>query len=263
MSELTGLPSSICVRLTRRCNAACGFCQAPDTDRHAISSNDLDSICRWFRAHSGRSIKFSGGEPTVRADLPRLIAVAAGHSLKVTVITNGIVLRTAVMESLVEHHAELKFSIHHADRRNDLALGRMSFDTVRASLGKARQAGIACSINTVVTRANQRELRDIANFARDEGCRKVTFILFVPRGRGLLNRQHFDLSVGDVAGLLREVDDLARQLRGEIDVRHIDIRHKPYWIIENDMTLVIESWIETADRVIYTPARFRAVLATQ
>jgi molybdenum cofactor biosynthesis enzyme MoaA len=263
MSALHGLPPSICVRVTRRCNAACAFCQAPDTDRSVISGAELDAVCRWFRSSSGRSVKLSGGEPTVRADLPELIGVAARRSLKVTVITNGIVLRPAVLEALAANRAELKFSIHHPGERNDLALGRPSFAAVLGNLRRARQAGVPCAVNTVVSRTNRRELADMASFARDEGCRKVTFILFVPRGRGLANRERFELTGPHIARLQVEIDELASRLRGEIDVRHIDIRRKPYWIVENDMALVVESWLERADRVVYTPDQFRTVVGAQ
>lgn len=263
MSALVGLPPSICVRVTRRCNAACAFCQAPDTDRSIISDADLDALCRWFRSCSGRSVKLSGGEPTVRADLPDLIGVAARRALKVTVITNGIVLRPAVLEALALNRAELKFSIHHPDERNDLTLGRPSFATVLGNLRRARDAGIPCAINTVVSRTNQQVLADMASFAHEEGCRKVTFILFVPRGRGLVNRRRFELTGQLITRLQVEIDELADRYRGEIDVRHIDIRRKPYWIVENDMALVVESWLEQADRVVYTPDQFRMVVGAE
>lgn len=241
-------------------DAACDFCQAPDTDRHTISPDDLSRICRWLRSNEVRSIKFSGGEPTVRSDLPDLIALASSHGLKVTVVTNGIVLRETVVKALMAHRAELKFSIHHADERNDLALGRKSFTTVVGNLRRARETGVPCAINTVVSRANRDELRDLAGFAAAQGCHKITFILFVPRGRGLQMRDSLELSIPDLGAIMSEIDMIANTLETVLKVRCIDIRTKPYWIIENDHSLVIESWIETRDRIVLTPDEFRAAV---
>lgn len=256
MTSLPKLPSSICVRLTRRCNARCAFCQAPDTDRYALSIDQFDRLCGWLHANRVNSVKLSGGEPTVRNDLPALVDAGHAHDLKVTLITNGLVLRDTVLRSLRRAGAEIKFSIHHPGRANDLALGRVSFDKVVANLRRARTAGVPCSINTVVSRKNRRELSDLTKFAADLDCRKISFIPFVPRGRGLQQRSSFELSASQLPAVRTEILGLSVAFDGRIVVRCIDLRAKPYWIVENDLSLVEESWIESADRVVLSPEAF-------
>ena len=63
-------PSSICFRVTRRCNAACSFCQAPNTSRTELTVDQIRILSGIFASAGVLSIKLSGGEPTVWPDLP-------------------------------------------------------------------------------------------------------------------------------------------------------------------------------------------------
>ena len=261
MSLAPALPRSVCVRLTRRCNAACGFCQAPDTDRDVVSERDLRGLCAWLTGREVESVKLSGGEPTVRRDLPSIICLASAAGLRVTVITNGILLRDEVLDALAASDGELKFSVHGLGVDNDLVLGRTSFDQVVGNVKRARLAGVPCSINTVVTRGNRHRLRPLAQLAVDLDCRKITFIPFVPRGRGLAARSTFELTPADRALVAEQVAALAGELARTLVVREIDLRTKPYWIVENNLSLVVESWIEDRDRVVLTSDELRRLIA--
>src|SRR5262245_40570310 len=116
-------PSSICVRLTRACNARCDFCQAPHTDDSELSLSTLENIAIRLAAHGVRSVKLSGGEPTVRNDLPEIIRLFGDRQFVVTVITNGIRVTTKTLDALVAVSGKVKVSVHAPDQRNDLVLG--------------------------------------------------------------------------------------------------------------------------------------------
>jgi MoaA/NifB/PqqE/SkfB family radical SAM enzyme len=260
VTSTPAFPRSVCVRLTRRCNAACAFCQAPDTDRHVITLQELRHLCSWLRRREVRSVKLSGGEPTVRRDLPAVIGAAAASGLKVTVITNGIVLRQEVLEALVSSDGELKFSVHGLAEEHDLAVGRTSFHQLVDNVRRARRAHVPCSINTVVTRANRHRMRQLVQWAVDQDCRKVSFIPFVPRGRGLMVRSTMELSPEACRDVAAQILDLAYEFEGLVTVRQIDLRVKPYWIVENDLSLVIESWIEDQDQIVLSSRDLRKLI---
>ncbi len=93
---------TVILEITDRCNLGCPVCYADST----IAGNDapLSVIDGWFRsaAHTspGSNIQLSGGEPTMRDDLPRIVAMgrAAGFDF-IQVNTNG--LRLADDEAFV------------------------------------------------------------------------------------------------------------------------------------------------------------------
>ncbi|WP_084467432.1 radical SAM protein [Actinokineospora inagensis] len=98
----------MCVRVTRRCNAFCSFCQAPNTSRKELSVNDLGAISAVLRDRGVRSLKLSGGEPTVRVDLPEIVTTVGAVLDKVVVISNGIDVRAEVLDAIARVGGEVQ-----------------------------------------------------------------------------------------------------------------------------------------------------------
>ncbi|TWH48733.1 radical SAM (seleno)protein TrsS [Sporomusa sp. KB1] len=85
----------VLLEVTSRCNLACPVCFAGITEGAAGEDPDLSVIESWYRmllASGGPvNIQLSGGEPTVRDDLPDIVAL--GHKLGFNFIqinTNGL-----------------------------------------------------------------------------------------------------------------------------------------------------------------------------
>jgi len=85
---------TIILEVTQRCNLACSVCYA-DAGRREGADPPLDAIARWYaaarRAGTGSNIQLSGGEPTLRDDLPQIVAMGreAGFGF-IQINTNGI-----------------------------------------------------------------------------------------------------------------------------------------------------------------------------
>ena len=75
--------------VTYRCNARCTMCgiwQHPSLPSAEITS---DLLTRRLPDHAFRKITLSGGEPTLRADLPELVRVLRAKGRCVEIISNG------------------------------------------------------------------------------------------------------------------------------------------------------------------------------
>ncbi len=92
------------VEVTQRCNLNCPVCFADSSDR--IPDPDLDEIQSWFQrikdlTNAQCNIQISGGEPTVRDDLPEIIRMGKSMGFNfIQVNTNG--LRIADDESFLQ-----------------------------------------------------------------------------------------------------------------------------------------------------------------
>jgi radical SAM protein with 4Fe4S-binding SPASM domain len=83
------------IALTYRCQNRCFFCYASSPERGRLvpeMTTDevkvvLDKIVDQARVPT---VSFTGGEPTLRADLPELVAYARERGLRTNLITNGI-----------------------------------------------------------------------------------------------------------------------------------------------------------------------------
>jgi cyclic pyranopterin phosphate synthase len=130
------------------------------------------------------SIKVTGGEPTVRADLPTLVRMyrEVGPELDISITTNGVLLdrlagplaAAGVDRATVSCDSLMRHRFAEMTRRDAL-------DKVFAGLKAAEEAGLTpIKINTVVIGGtNDDELVEFARWSRETGY-EVRFIEYMP-----------------------------------------------------------------------------------
>jgi cyclic pyranopterin phosphate synthase len=183
------------ISVTDRCNFRCTYCMPAEglvwlPKDEILTFEELTRLLGLFVDRLGiRSVKVTGGEPTVRADLPALIrmfrGVAPGIDLSMT--TNGVLLdRLAV--SLAEAGLDrvtvsLDSLLRH---RFEQMTRRDALDRVLAGIAAAEEAGLVpIKINCVVIGGtNDDEVVDLARWSRERG-HAVRFIEYMP-----LDAQH-------------------------------------------------------------------------
>jgi cyclic pyranopterin phosphate synthase len=176
------------ISITDRCNFRCTYCMPEEgmqwMDRSELLTYEeqarIARVCveRWeFRA-----IRVTGGEPTVRAHLPRLFEMLAPLGVDLAMTTNGVRL-----PELAHHLAEagltrVNISIDSLHRETFRELTRRDeLDRVLVGIDAALDAGLApVKLNVVVIRGvNDHEVVDLAAFGRAKGV-GVRFIEFMP-----------------------------------------------------------------------------------
>lgn len=78
--------------LTNYCNMSCPFCSTYSQDRNTaqdISPQKALGMIDQLAEMGTKMIHFSGGEPTLRLDLPELVSRAKQHGMMVSFTTNG------------------------------------------------------------------------------------------------------------------------------------------------------------------------------
>jgi cyclic pyranopterin phosphate synthase len=87
------------ISVTDRCNFRCVFCMPAEGLKwlpkdEILTFEELTRLLRIFVSLGVRSIKVTGGEPSVRADLPTLVSMfrEVGPELDMSMTTNGILL---------------------------------------------------------------------------------------------------------------------------------------------------------------------------
>jgi cyclic pyranopterin phosphate synthase len=174
--------------VTDRCNFRCTYCM-PAEGLEWLPRSDLltyeelariAQICveRW--AFSG--IRITGGEPTVRAHLPRLFEMLAPLGVDLAMTTNGVRLPELAGELAAAGLRRVNVSLDslHPDVFERLTR-RPDLDKVLAGIDAALAAGLGpVKINCVVMRGvNDDEVVDLAAFGRELGV-GLRFIEFMP-----------------------------------------------------------------------------------
>ena len=77
------------IAVTHACNIGCSICYMPNRSTPDVS---LDEFKKAVTEFSGRLIRLSGGEPTLREDLCGMIQFASARGHEVSLVTNGLKL---------------------------------------------------------------------------------------------------------------------------------------------------------------------------
>jgi GTP 3',8-cyclase len=177
------------ISVTDRCNFRCTYCMPAEgltwlPKSEILSFEELTRLLGLFVRLGVRSLKVTGGEPTVRADLPTLIRMfrEVGPDLDVSITTNGMLLdrlagplaEAGVDRATVSCDSLLRHRFAEMTRRDAL-------DRVLAGLRAAQTAELTpIKINTVVIAGtNDDEVVDFAGWARATGY-EVRFIEYMP-----------------------------------------------------------------------------------
>ncbi|MGH9909795.1 MAG: GTP 3',8-cyclase MoaA [Nitrososphaerales archaeon] len=176
------------ISVTDRCNMRCVYCMPENNTEWFEQSNVLsyEEIVRLTTIFVGlgiEKIRVTGGEPTVRREVEKLIsALSKINGIKsISMTTNGLLLRDKVKQLKEAGLGSVNVSLDtfRADRFKAMG-GVDGLDKVLASIQAADDAGLKVKINAVVMRGwNDDEVVDFAKFARDTGY-TVRFIEFMP-----------------------------------------------------------------------------------
>ena len=183
--------------ITDVCNFRCNYClpdgYACDHDRDFLSFDEIKRLARGFAALGTEKIRITGGEPSLRKDLPEIIqACKTTEGIKqLAITTNGYKL-TSQIENWVDAGLDaLNVSIDSLDPRQFHAItGHNKLDEVLNGVDKAFSLGLnKVKINTVLMRQyNGRELNAFLDFVKETPV-TLRFIELMQTGD---NQEFFD-----------------------------------------------------------------------
>jgi cyclic pyranopterin phosphate synthase len=181
------------ISITDRCNFRCTYCM-PEEGMQWLPRSDvmrfeeIERLARIFVERYGvRGIRLTGGEPTVRAHLPVLVAKLAAiegphGKVDLAMTTNGATMRL-VADALKESGLRrVNISLDTLDRTKFLQMTRRDeLERVLDGIEAAKDAGFEpVKINAVIERGvNDDEIVALATFGRERQV-EVRFIEFMP-----------------------------------------------------------------------------------
>ena len=217
------------IALTYRCNLACTFCYAgcgtpdatpgnPANEKHGDSWKLWRRSRWWQRRHPARdplrqemsaaevfrvidqvataghvpSVSFTGGECTLRPELPDFVARARQCGMRVNLITNGIVCASrGYVARLVDAgltSAQVSLEGPTAAVHDRLTQRPGSFDKTLRGIGNLRDAGLYVHTNTTVCEENAEHLTAVVDLARSLELPHLSMNQLIPTGTPNLPR---------------------------------------------------------------------------
>lgn len=162
------LPVSGYIKLGYKCNNHCDFCTVEwekglGNRKYEVIIKEIDNLL------ADRSISvmhYSGGEPTLRKELPQILSYVGCRGVGQQIIqTNGrTIADTDLLKKLVDSGATSFYvSIHGADpaQHDSHVNAEAAFEQTCKGLDNLERYGVKFSTNTVITKSNHRSLSAI------------------------------------------------------------------------------------------------------
>lgn len=181
------------ISVTDRCNFRCTYCMPEEgmdwmPRDEILTFEEIERLARICVERFGfEGIRLTGGEPTIRAHITRLVEKLAaldvdGRPVDLAMTTNAATLRNIAGGLRSAGLRRINISLDTLDRDKFVRMTRRDeLHNVLAGIQAAKRAGFdPVKINAVVERGtNDDEIVDLARFGRDEGV-ELRFIEYMP-----------------------------------------------------------------------------------
>ncbi len=182
-------PYRMDLALTYRCNNDCSHCyNLQPRRRHELTAGQWISVLDRLWKIGIPHVVFTGGEPTLRQDLPQLVAHAEKNGQISGINTNGTRLKEqAFLDELVAaglDHVQITLESHDA-QIHDAMVGRQGAwqDTV-AGIRNALASPLFVMTNTTMLQDNHASLEQNLDFLAELGVPTVGLNALIYSGRG-------------------------------------------------------------------------------
>jgi len=209
------------IAVTYRCNLSCRFCYAGCTCHKRPGHGEMttDQVKRVLDIirHDAQvpSVSFTGGEPTLRGDLPDLVAHARAIGLRVNLITNGTLLDEDLVARLAEaglNSAQVSVESAHAALHEYLTQVRGTWEESLVGVQNLLAAGITCHMNTTLTSLTAPTAPGLVNLACEMGLTRLSMNMVIPTGTADARHPDLWLRYSEIGPIVESVRRRARTL---------------------------------------------------
>ena len=214
------------------CNQKCLHCYAagqPLSDTPELTTAQWKEILSKLRAANVPQVTFTGGEPTLRADLVELVEVAQWFVTRLN--TNGRLLTPELCRRLYEASLDsVQVTLYsHDPAIHNALVGAEGFDDTVAGIRNAVAAGLSVSVNTPLCSLNT-DYAATVRFVHELGVRYVTCSGLIPSGSAEgAESQATRLTEEQLTDVLRRAVTAAEELGMEMDFT------SPGWLKEETL----------------------------
>ena len=210
---MTPRPLALLAEVTYRCPLHCPYCSNPAQalPGSELSTDEWRRVCGEAAALGGLHAGFSGGEPLARPDLAEIIAGARAAGLYTNLLTSGLGLTAARVESLRAaglDSLQLSFQADEAVIADSIA-GVPAHTRKLEAARLVREAGLPLSLNVVLHRTNIGRLAEIIALAESLQATRIELANTQYYGWAHENRAHL-LPMREQVEEARAVADAAR-----------------------------------------------------
>ncbi|RVN44705.1 pyrroloquinoline quinone biosynthesis protein PqqE [Sinorhizobium meliloti] len=172
-------PMAMLAELTHRCPLACPYCSNPialTQAKQELSTEEWTGVFAQAADLGVLHLHLSGGEPAARRDLVELTQAASSLGLYTNLITSGVGLTEARMNSLADaglDHIQLSIQGVSPESADRIGGYKGGYERKMAVAGWAADAAIPLTLNAVCHRQNMGEIDEMIELAIRLKARRI------------------------------------------------------------------------------------------
>jgi len=221
------------ISVTDRCNFRCTYCMPKEVFGHdyrfldrkeLLDFEELTRVARAAVSLGVTKLRLTGGEPLIRRDVERLIAMLSELDAEVTLTTNASLLPRKAQALKDAGLDRITVSLDALDDAIFRAMNDVDFpvDRVLEGIEAAKTAGLDVKVNCVVKRGvNETQIVEMARFFRGTG-HVLRFIEYMDVGATNGWRMDDVVPAAEIASLVDKefpIEPAQAQYRGEVAKR--------------------------------------------
>ena len=173
----------------RRCNLKCIHCYAQSRDieyEDELTTQQGKELIDDLAQFGSPVILFSGGEPTMRKDLPELAMHARDKGMRAVISTNGTLIDEKMAKVLKDIGLSyVGVSLDGMRETNDMFRGVPgAYDAALQGMRNCKKEGIKVGLRFTINKKNAQDIPAIFDLLEKEGIPRVCFYHLVYAGRG-------------------------------------------------------------------------------
>lgn len=163
------------ISLTQRCNYSCFFChhEGEINSEVEMKYEDIERIIIHSTKHGIHHLKLTGGEPLLREDILKIVKLISPLVDDLSMTTNGTYLEDLALDLKKAGLSRVNISLHSLNSETYRRItGTDNLQRVKRGIKRAVQVGLnPVKVNMTVLRGyNDKEIKDMMEFAADMGC---------------------------------------------------------------------------------------------
>ena len=212
------------IAVTYRCNLTCAFCYASCGCRRSNENNelplsDLKDVLRIIKEEAlVPSVSFTGGEPTLREDLPELISYAKSLGMWTNLITNGTRITRSYAHELKRRgldSAQVSIEAPTSFLHDRIVKKEGAFFLSWQGLRALKKENIRVHTNTTISKLNRDYLLPLLDKIKQQGMTKFSMNMLMPEGSALSCLSDILIRYSEIGKIVLGVNQYAKKLNLE------------------------------------------------
>lgn len=202
-----GVPLSVHLDVTYRCNERCEHCYLEHDDRGEMTTAEIRDLLEQLADAGVFFLTLSGGEALVRKDCFEIIEYARALQFNVKLKTNAILIRereASRLKALGVEQIQISVYSHRAEVHDGITKVRGSLERTLTGIRALRAQGLKVSVANVLMKSNTSDSEGVHALAQEVGANYTLDPTITPMIDGRTEVLRYRASSTDVARMFRD-----------------------------------------------------------